>query len=69
MILYLKDPKDSKQKNLLDLTNNFGNVAAYQIDIQKSADILYTKNKQAEKKIRQIPLTIIIKYQHNKIPS
>jgi hypothetical protein len=55
MILYLKDPKDSTKK-LLDLTNNSGNVARYKINIQKSADFLYTNNEQDKNEIRQIPL-------------
>jgi hypothetical protein len=60
MILYSKDPKDST-KNLPDLTSNFGNVAGYKINKQKSAAFLYTNNEQAKNEIRQILLTIISK--------
>jgi hypothetical protein len=61
MNLYLKDPKDSTRK-LLDLTNTFGNITGYKINIQKSVVFLYTKNEQAEKEIRKtIPLTIASK--------
>jgi hypothetical protein len=62
MILYLKQPKDSTKK-LLDLTNNFGNVEGYKVNIKKSAAFLYTNNEKAEKESRQISLTIMIKYQ------
>jgi hypothetical protein len=44
MILYLKDPKNSfKNKNLLDLTSTFINIAGYKINKQKSVAFLHTK--------------------------
>jgi hypothetical protein len=45
MILYLKDPKISTQK-LLDIINNFSNVARYKINLQKSVAFRYTNNEQ-----------------------
>jgi hypothetical protein len=47
MILYLKDPKNSK--NLLKIKNIFVKVAEYKINIQKSVAFLYTINAQTEK--------------------
>jgi hypothetical protein len=65
MILYLCDPKNSTRE-LLNIINNFSEVAGYKINLNKSVDFLYTKDKQTEKKIRETtPFTIItnnIKY-------
>jgi hypothetical protein len=61
MIVYLSDPKNSTRE-LLDLINNFSDVAGYKINSNKSVAFLYTK---AEKEIRETPLTIVtnnIKY-------
>ena len=44
MILYIDNPKDSKQK-LLELINKFSKVAGYKINIQKSVSFLYTNNE------------------------
>ena len=43
MILYIKDPKNATRK-LLELINEFGKVAGYKINIQKSVAFLYTNN-------------------------
>jgi hypothetical protein len=48
MILYLKHAKHSTQK-LLDIIDNFNNVAGYKIILQKSVTFLYTNNVQIEK--------------------
>ena len=51
MILYIEDPKDSTQK-LLEWINNFGKVAGFKINIQKSVAFLYTNNEILEKEYR-----------------
>ena len=61
MILYLENPKDSTRK-LLELIHEFGKVARYKINRQKSTSFLYTNNERAERKIREaIPFTIASK--------
>ena len=50
-------------RELLQLINNFNKVAQYKINSNKSVAFLYTKNKQAEKKIRETtPFTNNITY-------
>ena len=44
MILYIKNPKDATRK-LLELINEFGKVAGYKINAQKSLVCLYTNGK------------------------
>ena len=61
MILYLENPKDPTRK-LLELINEFGNVAGYKINTQKLMAFLYTNNERAEREIREaIPFTITSK--------
>ena len=61
MILYLENPKVSTRK-LLELIKEFGKVAGYKINTQKSTAFLYTNNERAERKIREaIPFTITSK--------
>ena len=58
MILYIENPKDTTRK-LLELINEFGKVAGYKINIQKSVSFLYTNNKVSEREIKEtIPFTI-----------
>jgi hypothetical protein len=61
----LSDPKNSTRE-LLNLINSFGEVDGYKINSNKSMAFLYTKNKQAEKEIRETtPCSIVtnsIKY-------
>ena len=45
MILYIENPKDATRK-LLELINEFGKVAGYKINAQKSLAFLYTKNER-----------------------
>ena len=52
MIVYTSDPKNSTRE-LLNLINTFNEVAGYKINSKKSMAFLYTKNKQAEKEIRE----------------
>ena len=58
MILYIENPKDSTRK-LLELINEYSNVAGYKINIQKSLAFLYTNNEKTEREIQEtIPFTI-----------
>jgi hypothetical protein len=52
MIVYISDPKNST-KEFLNLINSFNAVAGYKINSNKSIAFLYTKDKQAEKDIRE----------------
>jgi hypothetical protein len=65
MIVYINDPKNSTRE-LLNLLNSLSAVAGYKINSNKSMAILYTKDKQAEKEIRETtPFSIVtnnIKY-------
>ena len=61
MILYLENPKEATRK-LLELIHDFGKVAGYKINTQKSIAFLYINNEKAEKEIREaIPFTITSK--------
>jgi hypothetical protein len=60
MIVYISDPKNSTREPL-NLMNSFSEVAGYKINSNKSMVFLYTKNKQAEKEIRETtPFTIVV---------
>jgi hypothetical protein len=52
MIVYISDPQNSTRE-LLNLINNFSEVAGYKTNSNKSVAFLYTKDKQAEKEIRE----------------
>ena len=60
MIQYIENPKDATRK-LLELINEFGKVAGYRINAQKSLAFLYTNNKNSEQKLRKQSI-----YHHNK---
>ena len=60
MIVYISDPKNSTRE-LLQLINNFSKVAGYKINSNKSVAFLYSKDKQAEKEIRETTPFIIVK--------
>ena len=61
MILYIENPKDANRK-LLELINEFGKVAGYKINEQKSLGFLYTNNKRSEREIKEtLPFTIATK--------
>ena len=61
MILYIENPKDATRK-LLELINEFGKVAGYKINAQKSLAYLYTNNERSEREIKEtIPFTITTK--------
>ena len=58
MILYMENPKESTPK-LLEVIEQFSNVAGYKINAQKSVAFLYTNNETEEREIREsIPFTI-----------
>ena len=58
MILYIENPKDATRK-LLELTNEFGKVAGYKINAQKSLAFLYTNDEKSERQIKEIiPFTL-----------
>ena len=52
MILYIENPKDATRK-LLELINEFGNVAGYKINAQKSLAFLYTNDEKPEREIKE----------------
>ena len=61
MILYIENPKDATRK-LLDLINEFGKVAGYKINAQKSLAFVYTNNERSEREIKEtIPFTTATK--------
>jgi hypothetical protein len=45
----VKDTPKNSTKNVLEITNFFGKVTGYKINIQKSVAFLYTNNAQTEK--------------------
>jgi hypothetical protein len=59
MIVYSSDSKNSNRE-LLQLINNFSHVSGYKINSTKCVTFLYSKDKQAEKEIRETtPFTIV----------
>ena len=61
MILYIENPKDSTKK-LLELSNEFSEVAGYKINTQKSLAFIYTNNKKLEREIKEsLPFTMATK--------
>ena len=60
MTLYIENPKDATRK-LLEL-NEFGKVAGYKINAQKSLVFLYTNGEKSEREIKEtLPFTIAMK--------
>ena len=61
MILYIENPEDSIRK-LLELISEFGKVAGYKINTQKSLAFLYTNNEKSEREIKEsVPFTVATK--------
>ena len=61
MILYIENPKDATRK-LLELINEFGKVAGYKINAQKSLAFLYINDGKSEREIREaLPTTTATK--------
>ncbi len=52
MILYIENPNDATRK-LLKLINEFGKVAGYKSNAQKSLAFLYTNNERSEREIKE----------------
>ena len=52
MILHRENPKDANRK-LLQLINEFGKVAGYKFNAQKSLSFLYTNDEKSESKLRK----------------
>ena len=53
MILYIENPKDVTKK-LVEFINEFGKVAVYKINAQKSVASLYTNSKRNKSKNKQM---------------
>ena len=61
MILYIENPKDATRK-LLELINEFGELAGYKINAWKSLAFLYTNVEKSEREIKEtLPFTIATK--------
>ena len=59
--VYIQNPKDAT-RILLELINEFGKVAGYKINAQKSLAFLYTNNERSEREIKEtIPFTTATK--------
>ena len=65
-IPYIENPKDATRK-LLEVINEFGKVAGYQINAQKSLAFLYTNDEKSEREIKET-LPIYHCSKKNKIP-
>ena len=58
MILYIENPKNATRK-LLEQINEFGKVAGYKSNAQKSLAFLHTNNERSEREIKEtLPFTI-----------
>ena len=61
MVLYVENPKDATRK-LLELINEFGKVAGYKINAQKSLAFLYTNDEKSESEFKKtLPFTLATK--------
>ena len=61
MMLHIENPKDATRK-LLELINEFGKVAGYKINAQKSLAFLYTNDEKSKREIKEtLPSTIATK--------
>ena len=52
MIVFIENPIDSTKK-LLNIINEFGKIAGYKVNTQKSKAFLYTNNQISETGIRR----------------
>ena len=60
-ILYIQNPKDATRK-LLELINEFGKVAGYKSNAQKSLAFLYSNDEKSEREIKEtFPFTTATK--------
>ena len=61
MVLYTENPKDATRRPL-ELINEFGRVAGYKINAQKSLAFLYTNDEKFEREIKKtLPFTTATK--------
>ena len=61
MILYIQNPKHATRK-LLELINEFGKVAGYKNNAQKSLALLYPNDEISEREIKEsLPFTTATK--------
>ena len=61
MILYIENPKTATRK-LLELMNEYGKVAGYKINAQKSLAFLYTNDVKSDREIKEtLPFTTATK--------
>ena len=61
MMLYIENPKDATRK-LLELMNEFGKVAGYKVNAQKSLAFLYTNDENSDREIKEtLPFTTATK--------
>ena len=61
MILYIENPTCTTRK-ILELTNEFGKVAGYKINAQKSLAFVYTDGEKSESEIKKtLPFTTATK--------
>ena len=61
MILYIENLKDATRK-LPELINEFGKVAGYKVNAQRSLAFLYTNDEKSEREIMEtLPFTIATK--------
>ena len=61
IIPYIENHKDATRK-LLDVINEFGKVAGYKINVQKSLAFLYINDEKSESEIKKtLPFTIATK--------
>ena len=67
VILHVENPKDATRK-LLELISEFGKVAGYKINTQKSLAFLYTNNEKSEREIKETNTPIYQCNEKNKIP-
>ena len=51
MIVYIEHPTKDSTKKLLHLISEFGKIAVYKVNIQKSKAFLYTNNETSETEI------------------
>ena len=57
-LLYIENPKDATRK-LVELISEFGKVAGYKINAQKSLAFLYTNEEKSERDFKEtLPFTI-----------
>ena len=52
MILYVENPRNSTPK-LLELIQQFSNIAGYKVNAQKSVAFLYTNYETEEREIKE----------------